>query len=213
MRKVKLYKFFIYSDIAFIVIFIGLGLFMPALICALPLMLILLQILFEEFKSYITAPFRYLHRLFTKKLYHDHYRNMFETIVFGWFGNIAYFVFLFLVFSFFIAYRPYQDGYVLKNNEYNAGEVVIVELTSKEKVMGIIEETQSGHEKERMIKVSVNGNSMYADRNILSNINSTPVIRGYYITKDENLFIQIAKSGYGWIKNVISSFNMENNIK
>ncbi len=200
----KIYKWLVRLDIIVAIFFIGTGNFVLGEIIILPLLLILFKGMAGAAWRYFTAPFRYLHAFFTKKLYHNYYKNNFERIVFGWFGNIAYYVFLFFIFAFIFTYRPYQDGYICRDGKYNVGEVVVVKLASKEKAIGTIEDVQAADNWGDIIKVSVNGEIMETDVNFIKSVRESPIICGHYVTENENFFLQVAKSGWGLIKNIIA---------
>lgn len=206
--KQKLYKIFIRLDIVMVILMLAFQQFILAFIFGIPILYIICSEVMRAFWFYFTKPFRFLHRLFTKRLpYGDaNYKNNFEVIVFWYFGNIAYFTFLIFLICFFFTYKPYKDGYICRDSEYKVGDTVIVELDSKNKVIGIVEEFWITDDKERLAKISINDKIITANNSIFATTYSSPVIRGHYNTEDENIIIQVFKSGWGLTKNLITSF-------
>lgn len=87
--------------------------------------------------NYILLPLGFFAALFTNRVFNRNggydkdyiqrpvWDNTFQKIVFGIFGRIGFVLFYLTIIFTILCYRPYNDGYLVKSNSYQAGDVIV----------------------------------------------------------------------------------------
>jgi hypothetical protein len=103
----------------------------------------------------ILKPFIFIRRMLTNTLDNSgnvefkggrmkvHYKNTFQLVFFGVFGNLFYFVAMFLLLSTLISFRPDKTGYIIKSPAFTTGDQVVVKIDDK-RYLTVYEDTVDG---------------------------------------------------------------------